>query len=223
MADEGVTRTSDLKELVCYMPTDLDALWDMYSLETLRIAEVDLINLDGLPSFPNLKNLSLARIPNLSDFNGLNKFPEIETMLLHDLALSSIYDIPDLNNLIELKIWGNDTLTSLDGIQRFSTLSSLEIDRNAIADISAIASLNNLMTFMGKSEPFTDISALNGKQILRAARFSNTKVTDFTPLHGLPKLRYTGATGKVVPCAEMEKLRKSLLRKPVMWLPKHCK
>ncbi len=223
MSDEGVTRTSELKELLCYMPTDLDALWDMYSLETLRITEVDLQNLDTLPNFPNLKNLSLARIPNLSNFDGLSKFPKMETMLLHDLAFNSINDIPNLTNLHELKIWGNKTLTNLDGIQRFTDLRELEIDRNAISDISAIANLDHLVVFMGKSEPFTDISALVNKPALRAARFSNTMVTDFTPLHGLPKLLYTGATGKSVPCAEMEKLRNNLLRKPVMWLPKHCK
>ena len=223
MADEGVTHTSDLKELLCYMPTDLDALWDMYSLENLQITEVDLQNLNTLPNFPNLKNLSLARIPNLSNFDGLSKFPKMETMLLHDLAFNSINDIPNLTNIKELKIWGNETLMNLDGIQRFTDLRELEIDRNAVSDISAIANLDNLVVFMGKSEPFTDISALANKPALRAARFSNTKVTDFTPLYGLPTLLYTGATGKSVPCAEMEKLRNNLHRKPVMWLPKHCK
>ena len=36
MSDEGVTRTSELKELVCYMPTDLDSLWDMYCERYLK-------------------------------------------------------------------------------------------------------------------------------------------------------------------------------------------
>ena len=106
---------------------------------------------------------------------------------------------------------------------RFTDLRELEIDRNAVSDISAISNLDHLVVFMGRSEPFTDISVLANKPALRAARFSNTMVTDFTPLHGLPKLLYTGATGKSVPCAEMENLRNNLLRKPVMWLPKHCK
>lgn len=103
MIDEGVNRTSELKELVCYTPTNLDALWDMYSLETLHIVDVDLNNLDGLASWSNLKYLSLARIPALSDFSGLSKFPELESMLLHGLSLNSIRDIPDLQKLQKLK------------------------------------------------------------------------------------------------------------------------
>jgi hypothetical protein len=223
MADEGVNRTSELKELVCYIPTNLDALWDMYSLETLRIVDVELTDLDGLPNFPNLKHLSLARIPNLSDFNGLSKFPKMESMLLHDLALNSIRDIPDLENLQELKIWSMDNLTNLDGLQRYKNLRELEIDRNAVADISAITDLNKLEYFMGKNEPFTDISPLSNKPVLRTARFSNTKVTDFKPLHGLPKLYHSGASGIGVSCEAMENLQNSSSRKLILWLPKHCK
>jgi hypothetical protein len=223
MTDEGLERTSELKELVCYIPTNLDALWDMYSLETLRIVDVDLANLDGLPNFPNLKNLSLARIPDLSDFGGLSKFPKIESMLLHSLSLNSIRDIPRLENLQELKIWSMGKLTDLDGLQRFTNLRRLEIDRNAVADISAVTDLSKLEYFMGKNEPFTDISALSNKPVLRTARFSNTKVTDFTPLHGLPKLYHSGASGNGVPCEQMELLRNNVANKKSLWLPKHCK
>tara|TARA_R110002096_G_scaffold14582_2_gene50643 strand:- start:53007 stop:54242 length:1236 start_codon:yes stop_codon:yes gene_type:complete len=223
MADEGITTPRDLTKLVCYTPTNLNALWDMQRLEILRVADVDLIDMDGLATLPNLKTLSLARIPNLSDFSGLAKFPELENLLLHDLALNSIRDIPDLQNLQGLRLWNAGNLVDLDGIQRFKNLRELEIDRNAIADISALADLSDLEYFMGKNEPFTDISALANKPVLRTARFSNTKVTDFSPLFGLPKLFHTGASGTSVPCEQMEKLRASLSKKPSLWLPKHCK
>jgi hypothetical protein len=223
MADEGISNIRDLQELVCYTPTDLDVLWDMHSLKTLRVVDVELANLDGLATLPNLKSLSLARIPSLSDFSGLSKYPKLQDLLLHDTALESISDIPNLPELSKLRLWSAGSLTTLDGIERFAKLQDIEIDRNGINDISALASMSGLINFMGKSEPFTDISALRDKPILRVARFSDTKVTDFTPLHGSPKLFHSGATGATVPCEQMELLRASLSRKPSLWLPKHCK
>lgn len=223
MSDEGVSNVRDLKKLVCYTPTDLDALWEMHQLETLRVVKVDMANLNSLATLPNLKHLSLAHIPNLTDFSGLEKFPKLESMLLHNLSLNSIRDIPDLKNLYKLRLWTAGSLVDLDGIQRFDGMRELEIDRNTIADISAVSDLSVLEYFMGKNEPFTDISALANKPALRTARFSNTKVTDFSPLFGLPKLFYSGASGVTVPCEQMEQLRASLTRKPNLWLPKHCK
>jgi|GEM_PF-2834196 len=223
MNQEGVKYPRDLRKLLCYMPTNIDLLWGMQSLENLRITNADITSVDSIARLPNLKFLNIANSPNLTDFSALEKYPKLQNLHLHSTGLASIQDIPDLPNLQTFELWSSEKVTSLNGIERFKNLSQLKIERNNIGDISAIASLDTLTVFFASYEPFTDISALRNKPLLRTARIRGAKVVDFSPLFGLPKLVHTGATGEGVSCQQMEDLRNSVDHKMTLWLPKHCK
>ena len=145
---------------------------EMATLIELKVPGLGIIDLTGLESATNLRELSLKdnQISDLSPIVGLIK---LQGLWITNNPIFDIFPVQGLTNLTELVL-----------------------DDTQVFDLSPIAGLINLKVLGTSTSLITDISPVKGLKNLTRLWFHRTQVSDLAPLAGLINLQHLGAWSK---------------------------
>ena len=144
---------------------DLTPLAGLTQLKELQICQTDVSDLTALAS---LKNLTWLRA-NYCPIQGITALAELNALSRLDLAGCQVSDFSPLSGLAQLVLL-NLRHTGFDDCRLLSdcaALANLDLSRTEITDLHGLESLRNIWCL----------------------EVTGTRVTDFSPLSALPKLR----------------------------------
>lgn len=140
---------------------------DVRDIEELFISESDnVVSIEGIHNFKNLKKLHLWGAHTIIDFSPLKK----------------------LDNLERLMTW-NMNLDKLDEIEKITSLKDLEILYPKSGRINNLEKFPNLKVFWVQGLSFKDLRGLRGPKNLETLHINNGEIESFKGIDMFPKLK----------------------------------
>lgn len=129
-----------------YNQVDVSMLKDTYwysSIEELKLDDINLLTLDGLSVFMNLKHLSLAN-NHIRDLKNLDSLRKLEVLNFHNNLISEISGLDNLVMLQKLDL-GKNFIKQIKNLHTLSCLTHLSLEHNKITSFGNIESIKSLM------------------------------------------------------------------------------
>ncbi len=134
--------------------SDLRALSGLQNLETISIGGLKSVNVRGLETLDQLKDLRVIRTA-LEDPSACWEIRGLKSLSLTQGQLSSIQGISRLEKLTTLDLRDN-LLTDADDLRRLPSLSSLELGGNQIKSVRALSAHRSFHSFNFCNNPLVE-------------------------------------------------------------------
>jgi hypothetical protein len=206
---DGLKSATQLKSLA--LGTEIETLEELPSLPRLTELFVQngrLTSLKGMPDLPALNTLSLRGARDLTNLQGMERFPSIESLDISETGIANLDTAPVLPNLSKL-VLSTEQLLSMPKWIKLKRLSvrgkaitsfrplrdiqqrpnELVLNVDAVSDWSSLIELPELetLTLVGSSmPPITLLAQLAKLKKLTLSRFNLSSI-DFGPLAGLTR------------------------------------
>jgi len=139
----------------------LETLHRWTAMPELKVDNFDLINLQALSVFVNLRTLAVSNVP-MTDISGLGELKLLEDLKITHAPVSDILVLPVLTNL-----------------------QSLDLSYTAIEDLRSLGQLNGLKTLMLTGTNITILRGLETLSSLDKLDIGGTNVKSLKPVQGL--------------------------------------
>lgn len=195
----------------CPSLSSLNGLPAMQSVKDLHLGPLPLVNLNGLGSITDLRDISFSDMEEFSSFlngnhririsgtlniRGNNKLkdlseldfsPRLKTVQMSYTNIPSLKGLEKIESIARLEIEFAQSMKSLDGLDNVNELGTFSLTNSTISDISALRNLE-LVTEDMTIGPDTPIDNLGGLTKLKEVRGSFTlKGLPLVDLTSLPK------------------------------------
>ena len=157
-------------------------------LEELQIDGVELVNLDFLRQFPQLKKLILYGC-DINDISGLQYQKELVQVSLDRNNIGDIDPLRDCKKLESVSL-RNNHVKDIYPISLLPRLREIDISDNEIITIELLGEVTKLNSLECSGNKIKDIYTLRYLQELQYLDICNNQVEDFEPITGLTGLRY---------------------------------
>ena len=179
--------------------TDIQALAEMTSLQSLNLNETMISDLTPLAGLTHLKALYLGGNNALTDLSPLENLTELNELLLP--AQAELSDLTPLSGMTQLRNLGmsdgvNDSLSKIEDIAPLSGLTQLEeltMAVRSLTDLSPLAGLTHLKTLrLYGAISISDLSPLSGMKALEVLQLTNNHANSYvgTDLNALQPLTH---------------------------------
>ncbi|RXJ71681.1 hypothetical protein CS022_20295 [Veronia nyctiphanis] len=161
--EQKVESRSQVTQLICQGQKikELGAIEDLVSLNELYLQNNQLVDLQGLAPFTQLKVLSVSGNKTLQTTSGIELAPSIEEVYANRTGLRDLKGFDSLPNLRILQAIIND-IRNIVVLERSHRLQELYLSYNDISDIASLANKPHLTKLQISANQFKDISPLFG-------------------------------------------------------------
>ncbi|CZF77609.1 Internalin-A precursor [Grimontia celer] len=200
--EQNVESRSQITKLVCQGQKikELSAIEDLVSLKELYLQNNQLVDLQGLAPFTQLKVLSVGGNKTLQTTSGIELAPSIEEFYANRTGLKDLKGLDSLPNLRILQAIFND-IRDIAVLGRSHQLQELYLSYNDIADLAPLANKPHLAKLQISANQFKDISPLFGN---------------------LNMVQVLANSEKNVPCEQFQILKSKLSPNAKVHLPEGC-
>jgi len=166
---------------------DLNPLLYFPQLESLNLAQNQIVDVAPLANLPNLTELYLLD-NNVTDISPLSPLSQLQTLNLDSNQIQDLAAVSDLRSLTFLAASDNQ-IKSLDPLSNLSNLTDLVLANNQITDLEAIAALTQLTYLNLGNNRLSDLGTLSAFTNLEELDISGNNFTDLNPLASLDQLQ----------------------------------
>jgi internalin A len=179
---------------------DSDLAWALLSacpqLTELNLREIpNLTSLKILEQLPNLEILHLD-LPNVADLSILQKLPKLKDLYLRGFncnILATLQALPQLELLHLSQIHDEKVVYDFTFLERLANLKELRIGFCSLTDVDFLSPLKKLEKLMINGNMLEDISPLSQLEHLNYLDISHNYIRDFSPLLACRKLAFISA------------------------------
>ncbi|CAL6114506.1 leucine-rich_repeat domain-containing protein [Hexamita inflata] len=148
----------------------------------LQIRYCDLLKLDGIRQWKQLKKLSISNRDTPFQLQELQYLTNLQTLRIESSQVTDITPLKYLIKLQELSLFQNN-IHDIEPLKNLKELITLELTDNQIIDLSPLQDLVNMDSLSLENNPVVHINALrNLSKLQRYLNLSQTYVQDFTPI-----------------------------------------
>jgi Leucine-rich repeat (LRR) protein len=160
--------------------SDISALAEVKSLESLNLDGTAVRNLNPLADLTSIQSISIDGTP-VTDISPLANLSNLRYLSLTDTNISNLEPISNLTSITSLHL-GQTNVSDLAPLSKLSSLQFLSLANTRVKDITALSKLNALQTLYLDNTKVDDIEPLGQLNSLRTLHIGNTNVSDLTPL-----------------------------------------
>ena len=200
--------------------TNLAWMSKLNKLTYIRLRSSKLTDLNGLPTLPNLKSLSIAQAkPN--DLTPITlATPNLKTLGLQYDQINDLTPLTKLANLEDLDLYGAH-LKDFSPLSKCPKLKKVTYYATKEADYSTLGKLTQVTELFGGLSQLTDIAWIENLPNLKKFTLFAEPITDYTPL-SKSKLEYLKIWSMREP-ANLEPVGKiKTLKELVLWSLEGC-
>lgn len=169
--------TEIIPQVVLEQLDSLEELWCRNTPESLATA------------LSHPEKLKVLGCYDAEKLDGVDAFTQLEHLYINDYDLVDLNAISALTNLKKLEIVNGDEITDFGVLHSLKQLEALYMDTEQLKDISFVEKMTNLQEFSMKDTIVMDISALEGKALLKKVDLQdNREVSNYSALSSLSGL-----------------------------------
>ena len=218
------TTTSLVLDKMGLTDTVFTEISQLYSLDSLSLADNSISNITALSNMGGLVTLNLSN-NNIQDLMPLATLTGLRTLYLDNNPVTDLSALCCLPNLTSLSLKGVDisqaqlealskslpncaihTDTSADkdqdisfgGVTFKADVTELDLSGMGLRDISALSACQQLVKLNLSDNQISDLSTLMNLPMLEWLDISGNQVTDLRPLMGIARLTYVDASGNAI-------------------------
>lgn len=218
------TTTSLVLDRMGLTDTVFTEISQLYSLDSLSLADNSISNITALSNMGGLVTLNLSN-NNIQDLMPLATLTGLRTLYLDNNPVTDLSALCCLPNLTSLSLKGVDisqaqlealskslpncaihTDTSADkdqdisfgGVTFKADVTELDLSGMGLRDISALSACQQLVKLNLSDNQISDLSTLMNLPMLEWLDISGNQVTDLRPLMGIARLTYVDASGNAI-------------------------
>ncbi|MBE7150853.1 internalin, partial [Bacillus mycoides] len=189
---------------------DISGLEYMTNLESLKLEEVKLENIQFISKLRQLKSVSIT-YSELEDIGPLAELEHIETLSLRNNKISDLNPLSKMKNVKILDVNSNHikdikplfTVTSLktltvannqisndnlEGIEQLKNVKKLSLSNNGLTNIEHITAMKKLVELDLSKNELENITPLSKLSTVQALNLEENYISDITPLSKLTGL-----------------------------------
>ena len=218
------TTTSLVLDKMGLTDTVFTEISQLYSLDSLSLADNSISNITALSNMGGLVTLNLSN-NNIQDLMPLATLTGLRTLYLDNNPVTDLSALCCLPNLTSLSLKGVDisqaqlealskslpncaihTDTSADkdqdisfgGVTFKADVTELDLSGMGLRDISALSACQQLVKLNLSDNQISDLSTLMNLPMLEWLDISGNQVTDLRPLMGIARLTYVDASDNAI-------------------------
>jgi internalin A len=134
---------------------------DVRRISYLNLNHCDIVNLEGLEYFSNLRKLDLS-FNDIKVVTFLTKLTHLQDLIINNNKISDLSEIAKIPSLRTLDISSNE-ISDLNPITALVNLKELDLNDNKIVDVSALNQLSGLSSLDISRNDIKDISSIKGQ------------------------------------------------------------
>ncbi|WP_111672167.1 leucine-rich repeat domain-containing protein [Algoriphagus litoralis] len=216
---------------------DISPLSSLTNLELLDITGSQVADISPLEALPNLKKVAAdeTKLSTQAADIFIRKNPEV--LLIHHVkdleswwaGLSPEWkavlkrnnpkitgDSPGIETLTQTTTLSRLDLDSaqlenLNPITRFVNLSDVDFSNNPVTDLLPLSEVKTLVKLKGKNTGVTEVSILNGNELLESIDLEFSPVNSIAGVTKLPKLTYLNVNGSTI---DQSQIPEVLIQRP---------
>ncbi len=183
----------------------MDDVWQNIFRETYQLSSRPTI--EQLHQLAGREKIS-AKSVNLNNLDPIPVFVRLKELTFTDSQIKSIAPLATLTKLEELHCPRNP-IESIEPLKDMKTLKILDIDNTQVSDLDALANLNNLEEVKINGTEVKDLEPLSGHSKLHTLECSNTRIKRVRSLMDMPNIKVLKCFNTRLSDKEVEEFKKA--------------